>query len=57
MGDEVKFKLHVDEFQRAADRLAAYSKRDGETFLKEQVRGFSFHLDSIRSLASIPPLP
>jgi hypothetical protein len=44
MGDEVKFKLHVDEFQRAADRLAAYSKRDGETFMKEQVRGFIRHL-------------
>jgi hypothetical protein len=44
MGDEVKFKLHVDEFQRAADRLAHYSKRDGETFMKEQVRGFIRHL-------------
>jgi len=34
MGDDVKFRLHVDEFQRAADRLAHYSKRDGETFMK-----------------------
>jgi len=44
MSDEVKFKLHVDEFQRAAEQLAAYSKRDGETFMKEQVRGFIRHL-------------
>jgi hypothetical protein len=44
MADEVKFKLHVDEFQRAADRLAHYSKRDGETFMKEQIRGFIRHL-------------
>jgi hypothetical protein len=44
MGDEVKFQLHVDEFQRAAEKLAKYSKRDGETFMKEQVRGFIRHL-------------
>jgi len=44
MSDEIKFKLHVDEFQRAAEKLAAYSKRDGETFMKEQIRGFIRHL-------------
>ena len=44
MSDEVKFKLHLDEFQRAADRLAHYSKRDSETFMKEQIRGFIRHL-------------
>ncbi len=44
MGDEMKFRLDVDEFQRAADHLSLYSKRDGETFMKEQVRGFIRHV-------------
>lgn len=44
MSDEMKLRLDVEEFQRAADHLALYSKRDGETFMKEQVRGFIRHL-------------
>lgn len=44
MSDEFKFKLRVEEFQYAAERLAQYSKRDGETFMKEQIRGFIRHL-------------
>ena len=44
MNDEFKFKLRVEEFQYAAERLAQYSKRDGETFMKEQIRGFIRHL-------------
>ena len=44
MNDEFKFKLRVEEFQYAAEKLAKYSKRDGETFMKEQIRGFIRHL-------------
>jgi hypothetical protein len=44
MNDEFKFKLRVEEFQHAAEKLAQYSKRDGETFMKEQIRGFIRHL-------------
>jgi hypothetical protein len=44
MSDEFKFKLRVEEFQHAAEKLAQYSKRDGETFMKEQIRGFIRHL-------------
>ena len=44
MSDEFKFKLRVEEFQYAAEKLAQYSKRDGETFMKEQIRGFIRHL-------------
>ncbi|MGA0846875.1 MAG: hypothetical protein ACO3RV_10055 [Luteolibacter sp.] len=44
MADELKFKLRMEEFQDAADRLAKYSKRDGETFMKEQIRGFIRHV-------------
>lgn len=44
MSDKLKFKLRTDEFQYAAERLAQYSKRDGQTFMKEQIRGFIRHL-------------
>jgi hypothetical protein len=44
MSDEFKFKLRIEEFQYAAEKLAQYSKRDGETFMKEQIRGFIRHL-------------
>lgn len=44
MSDDVKFKLHIEEFQIAAEKLAQFSKRDSQTFMKEQIRGFIRHL-------------
>ena len=40
MADDIQFDLSTGDFDRAAARLFAYSKRDGETFTREQVRGF-----------------
>lgn len=44
MADDVRFTLETREFEHAAQRLAHYSKRDADTFLKEQVRGFIRHI-------------
>jgi hypothetical protein len=39
MGNNHSFDLHLAEFQKAADRAFAYSKREGKAYMKEQVRG------------------
>lgn len=44
MADDVRFTLETRDFEAAAERLAYYSKRDADEFLKEQVRGFIRHI-------------
>ena len=39
MADDVRLSLDTRAFEQAALNLAAHSKRDSETFIKEQVRG------------------
>ena len=39
MSSNHSFDLHLAEFQKAADRAFEYSKREGEAYMREQVRG------------------
>lgn len=41
MADKLKINLDSEKFEKAAQALFENSKRDSETFIKEQVRGFA----------------
>jgi hypothetical protein len=49
MAGNYSFDLRIAEFQKAADRAFAYSKREGKAYMREQVRGV------IRSLLYLTP--
>lgn len=39
MSGNYSFDLRLEQFQKAADRAFAYSKREGKVYMREQVRG------------------